>query len=100
MAAQPGLVVNGWTILVHKLFLDQISAIVAEIERARSKAPINFSKKNCAKRLAAILKLALEDIPHNPANPLYRQGGTIGNDWAALREAAQTGATLTGVVPS
>ncbi|MBC7636929.1 MAG: type II toxin-antitoxin system YhaV family toxin [Acetobacteraceae bacterium] len=78
MAAQPGLVVNGWTILVHKLFVDQIAATVTEIERARSKDPINFSKKNCAKRLAAILKLAFEDIPHNPANPIYRQGGTIG----------------------
>ncbi len=72
------LAVNGWTILVHPLFLDQIAATVADIERARRKDRINFRKKNCAKRLAAILKLAFEDIPQNPANPAYRQGGPLG----------------------
>lgn len=78
MAARPASVINGWTILVHPLFLDQIAATVADINRARRKDPINFRKKNCAKRLAAILKLAFEDIPQNPTNPIYRQGGTIG----------------------
>lgn len=81
MGVAPSLSVNGWTILLHPLFLDQVAALVGDIERARQKNPIGFRKKNSAKRLAAILKLAFEVIPQNPAAPVYRQGGTLGADY-------------------
>jgi toxin YhaV len=77
----PVLTVNGWTVLLHPLFLDQIAAIIEDIRRARQKDAANFRTKNCAKRLGAILKLAFEDIPQNPASPAYRQGSTLGADY-------------------
>lgn len=80
MGIAPALSVNGWTILLHPLFLDQVAAVVGDVQRVRQKDPLTFRKKNSAKRLAAILKLAFEDIPQNPANSVYRQGGTVGAD--------------------
>lgn len=68
-------------ILLHPLFLDQVAAVVGDVQRAKQKDPLNFRKKNNAKRLAAILKLAFEDIPRNPASPIYRQGSTLGADY-------------------
>ena len=81
MGIAPALSINGWTILLHPLFLDQVAAVVGGVQRARQKDPLTFRKKNSAKRLAAILKLAFEDIPQNPANPIYRQGSSLGADY-------------------
>jgi toxin YhaV len=64
-------------ILLHPLFLDQVGATVEVVQRARLKDPVGFRKTNSANRLRAILQLAVEDIPQNPANPAYRQGGTL-----------------------
>lgn len=77
--AQP-LVVNGWTLLAHDLFLDQVASLIEEVERARKKDPAGYLKKNAAKRLAAIAKLAFEIIPQDPERDEYRQGDTLGPD--------------------
>ena len=74
------LVINGWSIFAHPLFLDQIEILIAEVEKARAKDPKNFQRKNAAKRLAAITKLAFEIIPRAPDRPEYRQGNTLGED--------------------
>lgn len=74
------LVVNGWSIFAHPLFLDQIETLIAEVEKARAKDPGNFQRKNAAKRLAAISKLAFEIIPQAPDRPEYRQGNALGED--------------------
>jgi toxin YhaV len=72
------LAINDWTIFTHPLFLEQINALTAEVESLKKKDPINFSKKNSAKRLAAITKLAFDVIPQDPSKPEYRQGSTLG----------------------
>lgn len=72
------LVVNGWTILVHQLFLEQVAALVREAQRARSKDPSGYRNRNAAKRLAAVLKLAFDAIPRDPTSRTYLQGGTLG----------------------
>jgi toxin YhaV len=74
------LVVNGWSIFAHPLFLDQLEALIAEVEKARTKDPKNYQRKNATKRLAAIAKLAFEVIPQDPARPEYRQGDALGKD--------------------
>jgi toxin YhaV len=74
------LVVNGWTIFAHPLFLEQINALTSEVESLKNKDPISFSKKNSAKRVAAITKLAFEIIPQDPSKAEYRQGNTLGQD--------------------
>jgi toxin YhaV len=79
--------VNGWTILLHPLFLDQVAATVADVQRAKAKDEVAYKGKNCTKRLAAILKLAFEVIPQDPAADVYRQGNTLGKDFTHWRRA-------------
>jgi toxin YhaV len=74
------MVVNGWTIFAHPLFLDQLEALALQVEIQKQKDPAGFVKKNATKRLAAIAKLAFEVIPQDPARPEYRQGGTLGGE--------------------
>ena len=74
----PSVVVNGWTIFAHPLFLDQLGLLSRQVEALRQKEATNYVKKNAAKRLAAIAKLAFEVIPQDPARAEYRQGSTLG----------------------
>lgn len=74
------LLVNGWAIFAHPLFLAQLEALIQQVLVLRGKDPINFTKKNASKRLAAIAKLAFEVIPQDPTRPEYRQGNTLGED--------------------
>ncbi len=73
--------VNGWTIYAHPLFLDQLEAMIAAVEKARKKDPKGYKKKRAAKLLAAVLKVAFEHIPGDPTRDVYRQGGTLGDEY-------------------
>lgn len=77
--AEAPIVVNGWSIYAHPLFLDQLEALIDEVEARKMRDPKNWRKKNCTKRLAAILKLATDAIPADPANSVFRQGDTLGD---------------------
>lgn len=77
---QPTLVINGWTVFCHPLFLEELSLLVNQVENLKKKDPQNYKNKNATKRLAAIAKLAFEVIPKDPANPEFRQGNTLGNN--------------------
>jgi len=74
------LVVNGWTVFAHPLFLAQLEAITRQVEGLKQKDPAGFTRKNATKRLAAIAKLAFEVIPQDPSRADYRQGSTLGED--------------------
>lgn len=73
------LVMHGWTVFVHPLFLAQIEALILQVESLKQKDPVGYVKKNASKRLAAITKLAFDVIPQDPTRPEYRQGGTLGD---------------------
>jgi toxin YhaV len=75
------LVVNGWTIFAHPLFLNQVEELVQQVETLKQKDPNGFTKKNASKRLAVIVRLAFEIIPQDPTRPEYRQGSTLGNEY-------------------
>ena len=75
------LVIHGWTVFAHPLFLAQIEALTGQVETLKQKDPVGYVKKNASKRLAAIIDLAFDLIPQNPARPEYRQGGTLGDDY-------------------
>ena len=81
-AGQPApLVINGWTVFAHPLFLVQLDALIQQVEALKQKDPTGFTKKNASKRLAAIAKLAFDVIPQDPTRPEYRQGNTLGEDY-------------------
>lgn len=77
--ATQALVVNGWTVFAHPLFLAQLQALTAQVEALKAKDPQGYTRKNATKRLAAIRQLAFEVIPQDPARPEYRQGNTLGD---------------------
>jgi toxin YhaV len=77
----PPLSLKGWSIFAHPQFLDTFESLVALVERLRGKHPKDYPAKNPTKRLAAIVKLALEIIPQDPTRPEYRQGATLGDEY-------------------
>lgn len=80
-ADDPPLVIKGWSVFAHPQFLDTLESLVERVERLRLKDPKAYAGKNATKRLAAIVKLAFEIIPQNPARPEYRQGATLGREY-------------------
>ncbi len=74
------LLIHGWTVFAHPLFLAQIEALAQQVEAFKQKDPVRYMKKNASKRLAAITKLAFDVIPQDPTRPEYRQGNTLGDD--------------------
>jgi toxin YhaV len=80
LSAQTPLVINGWTIFLHPLILDELDRLMVKVEALKQKDPQNFTKKNATKRLAAIAKLIFSVIPQDPTKPEYRQGDTLGNE--------------------
>lgn len=80
-ASKPApLLINGWTVFAHPLFLAQLEAITRQVEALKQKDPSGYVKKNASKRLAAITKLAFEVIPQDPSRAEYRQGNKLGED--------------------
>ena len=73
------MVINGWTLFAHPLFLNQLEALSRQVETLRQKDATGYVKKNAAKRLAAINRLTFEVIPADPTLPDYRQGSTLGD---------------------
>lgn len=79
MAGRP-LVVNGWSLFAHPLFLDQVETLIEKVKTLKAKDAMTYRQKNGTKRLAAIAKLAFEVISENPTRPEYRQGAALGDD--------------------
>jgi len=77
------ITVNGWSIYAHPLFIDEFEALLQEVERLRAADPIGYREKKKTKLLAAILKMAFEVIPQNPADRAFWQGNTLGASYRA-----------------
>ncbi len=74
------IVVNGWQLIAHPLFLGQFEKLGTAVSRLRKKDPRGWRKSANAKLLAALRQLVFEIIPQDPTRPEYRQGGTLGDD--------------------
>jgi toxin YhaV len=70
------VVVAGWTILAHPLFLDAIERLVGLVESEQAAKPDAPPSGN-AKLLGHLLDLALVKIPQDPGNAAYRHGGSL-----------------------
>ena len=81
MSKNQPLVINGWRIFAHPLFIRQLEELLLKVENLRQKYPQDYRQKNVSKRLAAINKLAFEIIPQDPTRKEYRQGNTLGNEY-------------------
>lgn len=74
------LVIHGWTVFAHPLFMAQVEALAQQVSSLKQKDPVGYVKKNASKRLAAITKLAFDVIPQDPTRTEYRQGNTLGDE--------------------
>lgn len=81
MPASLPLVIYGWSIFAHPLFLNQLEELLEQVESLRQKYPEDYQRKNATKRLAAIAKLAFDIIPQDPTRSEYSQGTTLGNEY-------------------
>ncbi len=81
MSVNQQLVINGWSIFAHPLFLKQFEELLTQVEDLRQKYPEDYKNKNATKRLAAIVKLAFDVIPQDPTHSNYRQGTTLGDEY-------------------
>jgi toxin YhaV len=72
------IMVNGWKLYLHPLFLQQLEELTRRKNQLRQKYPDQYQQKPLSKRRAAVIKLMLEVIPQNPERPEYRQGDTLG----------------------
>lgn len=81
MSVDRPLVIHGWNIFAHSLFLNQFEELLVQVENLRQKYPEDYKKKNATKRLAAIAKLAFDVIPQDPTRSEYRQGTTLGDEY-------------------
>src|SRR4051812_22793049 len=70
--------INGWSIYLHPQFLSALRILIDEVRSAEAVDPIGYKKKRCSQLLAATRKMAFVDIPSNPADARFRQGGTLG----------------------
>jgi toxin YhaV len=74
------LTINGWTILAHPLFLDQLEKLIDTVEALKAKKPSEYQKNASTKLLAVLNKLVFEKIPADPTATVYRQGSSLGAD--------------------
>lgn len=70
--------IHGWTIYMHACFEAQLNEFLAQAREAIQRRPTDYRRTNAFKRLAAVARLAFDEIPSNPGDPKYRQGGTLG----------------------
>ena len=75
------LIINGWQIYAHTLFIDQFESLAVQVKKLSHKYPDEYKGKRKTKLLAAISKLAFEIIPQDPTLPKYRQGNTLGSEY-------------------
>lgn len=81
MSDAQSLLINGWNIFAHPLFLNQFEELLNKVEQLRQQYPENYKQKNATKRLAAIAKLAFDIILQDPTRSDYRQGSTLGDEY-------------------
>ena len=74
----PPVLVHGWHLFAHPLFLAQVQTLSQQVETLQRKDPMGYVNKNATKRLSAITQLAFDTIPQDPTRPEYRQGNTLG----------------------
>lgn len=75
------LIINGWTLYAHPLFLAQLNKRIDAVIADKQKNPENYAKKANAKILKAISDIIFNRIPQDPTLPRYRQGDALGGDY-------------------
>lgn len=71
-----GVTSEGWTLLAHSLFLDQLERLTARATDESTRA--DGEQGPATKLLGHVLDLVFDKIPQSPSSPAYRHGGSLG----------------------
>jgi len=74
------VIVNGWKLYTHPLFLGQLVRLIEQVEGLTKKSPGTYKEEATTKLLATINRYIREIIPGDPNAPEFRQGNTLGKD--------------------
>lgn len=80
MNERKSIVIHGWSVFAHPLFVAQIEVLLKQVEALKQKDPSGYTTKNATKRLAAVAKLVFDAIPQDPTRLEYRLGSSLGNE--------------------
>jgi toxin YhaV len=72
------MIVKGWMLFAHPLFLNEYESLVEEAEKIMSKNPNDYESHPKVKLLAKVTDLILDEIPSDPSHDTYNQGNTLG----------------------
>ncbi len=79
--------VNGWTLLAHDCFLEQLYKLKAAADRAYENNPAGAENNASVKLFQAVSTLIMKNIPDDPSHAKYRQGKTLGKEHTLWRRA-------------
>jgi toxin YhaV len=79
--------IHGWLVIAHDLFLDQVEAMIARALKDKARHPETYKTRKPAKMLAAVARLAFQEIPEDPTRDSYQQGNSLGEDYRHWRRA-------------
>ncbi len=79
--------VNGWTLLAHDCFLEQLHKLKAAADRAYETNPAEAESNASVKLFQAVSTLVMKNIPDDPSHAKYRQGKTLGKKHILWRRA-------------
>lgn len=69
--------VNGWSLFAHPAFLGPFNKLVDDVGRLSDEVCFHHPK---AKLLRRVLDLVVQEIPADPASPVFLLGNTLGPD--------------------
>jgi toxin YhaV len=78
---------RGWHLVMFPAFRDPLLTLAADVARLRQRDPADWSASAKAKLLKRILEVVLDEIPRDPASPVFEQGNTLGADARGWRRA-------------
>lgn len=76
-AAAEAVSINGWIILAHPCFLQQVERLLAAVETSARRSPAHSRASADYKLLATIARLAFDIVPQDPTRREYRHGGAL-----------------------
>ena len=83
----PPIEVDGWKLYTWAPFRYQWDQVVSTVEELRERDPEGYKRHPQTRFLALLRKIVMEDIPRDPADVRYRQGNTMGREYAHWRRA-------------
>lgn len=73
---------NGWHLYRHRLFVERLNALEEAVASLFAGDPAGYKQHPQTKLLASVFKAINETVPANPADPVFRLGTMLGEDYA------------------